>query len=145
MIGGVSLLAFAAAVMPRGWLVAITGELGLAPYPDSPLTDYLARNLSLLYGFVGLALLIVAGDLDRYRPLVCRAWIGTLLFGGLQFVVDTMAGMPAWWVVGESASTVVGGIILAWLDFRARVAPSVDAAKAPAAIGRGVPGDSETT
>lgn len=143
LIGGVSLLAFAAAVMPRAWIVEITAALGLAPYPDSPLTDYLARNLSLLYGFVGAALLVVASDLDRYRPLVRYAWMGTLLFGVLQFVVDTMAGMPSWWVIGESGSTVIGGVILAWLDVQARADPRVDAAGASAPIRQGSHGDSE--
>lgn len=143
VIGGVSLLAFAAAVMPQCWMVEITAALGLAAYPDSALTDYLARNLSLLYGFVGAALLVVAGDLDRYRPLVRYAWVGTLLFGVLQFVVDSMAGMPAWWVVGESGSTVIGGAILAWLDVRARAGLRVDAAGDSGPIRQGRHGDSE--
>lgn len=117
-VGGVSLLAFVAAVMPAGWIVATAEKLGFEPFPDSPLTFYLARNLSLLYGFVGAALLVIASDLPRYRPLVRYAWIGTLLLGGTQWVVDSMAGMPAWWVYGESLSTVAGGGLLAWLDRR---------------------------
>ena len=70
VIGGISLLAFAAAVMPETWIVETAEALGFDPFPFSPLTFYLARNLSLLYGFVGAFLLVVALDLDRYRPLV---------------------------------------------------------------------------
>ena len=101
-VGYVTLLAFAAAVMPEKWMVEASEFLGFEPFPDSPLTFYLARNLSLLYGFVGAALLIVASDLDRYRPLVRYAAMGTLLFGLLQLVVDGQSSMPIWWTLGES-------------------------------------------
>jgi hypothetical protein len=116
VIGGVSLLAFAAAVMPETWIVETAEALGFDPFPFSPLTFYLARNLSLLYGFVGAFLLVVALDLDRYRPLVRYVAIGTILFGPLQLVVDSMSGMPSWWTLGESLSTLVGGVLLYWLQ-----------------------------
>lgn len=127
VVGGFTLLAFVAAVLPADWMVEIADELNVGPLPDLPLVFYLARNLSLLYGFVGAALLIVASDLPRYRPLVRYAWKGTLLFGVLQLVVDTMAGMPWWWTLGESGSTVAGGMLLRWLECRSR----------PAAAGQG--------
>jgi hypothetical protein len=116
VIGGISLLAFAAAVMPETWIVETAEALGFDPFPFSPLTFYLARNLSLLYGFVGAFLLVVALDLDRYRPLVRYVAIGTILFGPLQLVVDSMSGMPSWWTLGESLSTLVGGVLLYWLQ-----------------------------
>lgn len=115
-IGGVSLLAFLASVMPSSWIIEVSEELGFDPFPDSPLTFYLARNLSLLYGFVGAALLVIASDLERYRPLVRYAAFGTILFASFQFIVDSMAGMPSWWTWGESLSTLVGGIILFYLQ-----------------------------
>ena len=70
VVGGITLLAFAAAIMPSHWMEEISEELGFDPFPDSPLTFYLARNLSLLYGFLGALLIVVSLDLDRYRPLV---------------------------------------------------------------------------
>jgi len=112
LIGGVALLAFLASIMPSSWIVEISQELGFEPFPDSPLTFYLARNLSLLYGFVGATLLVLATDLKRYRPLVHYAALGTILFAILQFIVDSMSGLPAWWTWGESLSTLVGGIFL---------------------------------
>ena len=118
LIGGVSLFAFAAAVMPEKWIVEIAEALGFDPFPFSPLTFYLARNLSLLYGFVGAALLLVASDLPRYFPLVRYAALGTILFGVLQVIVDVQAGLPGWWTLGESLSTLVGGALLYWLQHR---------------------------
>lgn len=116
LTGGIALLAFLAALMPEQWIVRISEELGIVPFPESPLTFYLARNLSLLYGFVGLTLLVLATDLPRYRPLVRYAAFGTLLFGGLQFIVDSMSGLIWWWTWGESGSTIAGGILVYWLQ-----------------------------
>ena len=116
LIGVIALFAFLASVMPTAWIIRISEELGFEPFPDSPLTFYLARNLSLLYGFVGATLLIIASDLPRYRPLVRYAAIGTLLFSGLQLVVDGMSGLPWWWTWGESGSTLVGGLMLYWIQ-----------------------------
>jgi hypothetical protein len=120
LVGGVSLLAFAAAVMPEHWMVQIAEALGFEPFPHSPLTFYLARNLSLLYGFVGAFLLAVSVDLPRYRELIRYAAMGTILFGLLQLVVDTQAGLPAWWTWGEAMSTLVGGILLYWIQSKTK-------------------------
>jgi len=118
VIGFAALLAFAAAVMPNGWMIEIAGWLGIDPFPESPLTFYLARNLSLIYGYVGVFLLVIARDLPRYRPLVWWAAVGTISFGVMQWVADSMSGMPAWWTWGESGTTFLGGILLYWLDAR---------------------------
>ena len=66
VVGGISLLAFLAAVMPEHWMVETAKVLGIDPFPASPLTFYLARNLSLLYGFVGA---LSAADFLRFGSL----------------------------------------------------------------------------
>lgn len=118
VVGGISLLAFAAAIMPEKWMVEIAEELGFDPFPHSPLTFYLARNLSLLYGFVGAALIAVSLDLVRYQRLIRYAAIGTILFGILQWIVDSQSELPLWWTVGESVSTLIGGTLLYWIQRR---------------------------
>ncbi|MEM6777314.1 MAG: hypothetical protein AAF670_06630 [Planctomycetota bacterium] len=115
-VGGFTLFAFAAAVMPANWMVAIADELHVTMPADSPLAFYLARNLSLLYGYVGAALLVIATDLQRYRPLVHWAAWGTISFSLAQFVVDGQSGLPMWWTLGESGSTLLGGCLLMWID-----------------------------
>jgi hypothetical protein len=118
VVGVVTLFAFAAAVMPAQWMEEIAGALGIEPFPRAPLTFYLARNLSLLYGFAGCLLLIVAADLSRYRPLVRMIAYGAILFGILQAIVDAQSGMPWWWTAYESVSSIIGGLIIWWLDHR---------------------------
>ena len=115
-IGSAALLAFIAAVMPEKWIVEIAEELGFDPFPHSPLTFYLARNLSLLYGFTGAALWLVALDISRYRPLVFWIAIGTITFGILQAMVDSLSGLPSWWTLSESLSTFAGGWALLFLE-----------------------------
>ncbi|TWU47824.1 hypothetical protein [Rubripirellula reticaptiva] len=114
LVGVSGLFAFGAAVMPEKWMIEIAGELGIDPFPDSPLTFYLARNLSLMYGFVGVMFLLIARDLDRYFELVRVLTFCTVAFGTGQWIVNSMAGLPTWWVLGESLSTIGGGLLMAW-------------------------------
>ncbi|MDB4338881.1 hypothetical protein OAE79_02225 [Rhodopirellula sp.] len=120
MIGTVSLFAFAAAIMPEKWMVGAAEFLGFDPFPHSPLTFYLARNLSLLYGFVGVLMLFLASDMERYHVLIRLLAAGTIVFGLLQLVVDYQAAMPAWWVLAESLSTLWGGLVFYWVQSKVR-------------------------
>ncbi|QDT13904.1 hypothetical protein [Stieleria marina] len=120
LVGYFTLLAFAAAVMPERWMIDIAQWLTIDPFPEHPLTFYLARNLSLLYGFVGIGLLVIANDIDRYRPMVRMLAYGTIAFGVLQIVCDLMSAMPWWWSWGEGAGAIMGGSLIYWLDARAR-------------------------
>lgn len=129
LVGCFALLAFIAAFMPATWIVQITNELGLASFPDAPVSFYLARHLSLMYGFVGVALVIFAGQLDRYRPLVAYLAAGVIAFGVLQAAIDLQSEMPIWWTVSESTSTVIGGCLIRWLDRRCESAPVSDTAR----------------
>ncbi len=118
LVGYFAVLAFVAAFMPAGWILRITEALGLEPFPDVPVALYLARHLSLMYGFVGIALLLFAAQLDRYRHLVGYLAIGVIAFGALQAAIDVQAGMPIWWAASESISTIIGGLLIRWLDRR---------------------------
>jgi hypothetical protein len=120
-VGTVTVTAFAASVMPQDWIVSIAEALGFEPFPNAPLTFYLARNLSLMYGFIGLLVLWIAFNLGQYRSLVKPFAYATILFGLSQAIVDTQAAMPLWWTAFESVSTVLGGIMIAWLDQITRI------------------------
>ncbi len=115
-VGAITLFAFAAAFMPQKWMVETAEFLGFEPFPFSPLTFYLARNLSLLYGFVGCVLFVIASDLPRYRPLVGKVGSGTIAFAILQGLVDVQSGLPIWWTAYGIISTLIGGITILILD-----------------------------
>lgn len=111
----VTWLAFVAAFMPEKWFVEISEFLLGSSFPQTSLGFYLARHLSLIYGFVGVLLWIMAGDLDRYLPLTRKMSKMTIAFGGLQLMVDFASNMPLWWTFSESLSTIFGGIVMLWL------------------------------
>lgn len=117
IVGTGTTTAFAAALMPEAWFVAVSEWLGFE-FPDSPLGFYLARNLSAMYGFVGLGLLVLTTKLERYGPLI--QWLGwaAIGFGSLQLVMDSWAGLPWWWTLLEGVSTIVGGgmilVLVSW-------------------------------
>ena len=112
LIAVVSWLAFAAAFMPEKWFVEISEFFHLETFPQSSLGFYLARHLSLLYGFVGVLLWVLASDLDRYLPLVRKVSKMTIVFGGLQLMMDFACNMPLWWTFTESLSTIATGFLV---------------------------------
>ncbi|QEF96056.1 hypothetical protein Mal15_00820 [Stieleria maiorica] len=120
LVGVVSQLAFVAAVMPESWIVKITARLQLEPFPETPLAFYLARQLSLLYGAVGIALIVVSYRISRFRKFIGFLALGIVAFGLLQGLIDLQSGMPIWWTAAESISSVIGGILLFWLHHRCR-------------------------
>ena len=116
VVGIFTLLAFAAAFMPAQWIVQTSEFFGFDPFPHSPLTFYLARHLSLLYGFVGVLFLLIAADLERFVGLIRPIAIMAILLGLAQAAIDWQSGLPWWWTAGESISTIMGGTILWWLS-----------------------------
>ena len=114
-VGIVTLFAFGAAVMPQAWMMTIAGWLKVDPFPDQPLTFYLARNLSLLYGFVGVGVLVLSHDMDLYCEWIGYLALGTMAFGVGQFIVNAQSSLPWWWTLGEGGSTIFGGALMWWL------------------------------
>src|SRR5262249_54828619 len=69
-VGGGSLFALVGVFMPVSWMAATHRWLGLGEMPTAPVVEYLARSLSAFYALVGALCLVVAADLERYRPVV---------------------------------------------------------------------------
>jgi len=120
LLGGVMTVAFLAMVMPTAWMAATADWLGVGPLPRTPLTEYLTRSLSLLYGVFGALHLYIARDVVRHLDLiVVFGWL-TVLVGVVLTVVDFAAGMPPMWSWTEGPPTVLVGAAYIWLARRAR-------------------------
>lgn len=118
-VGGVvMLLATFAIFMPASWMSATNDWLGLGPFTESPLVDYLTRSLSLLYAIHGGLLLVAATDIRRYRPLVLYLGIASVVAGVVLTGIDLHAGMPSYWTVGEGPFVTVAGLLITWLTLR---------------------------
>ena len=117
--GGVLLsMAFAAIFLPTSWMATSHSWLGLGEFPASPLTDYLTRSVSGLYGFHGVLLFIVSSDPVRYQRIVLYLGVMNILFGLTLLAIDLHAGMPALWTWFEGPPLVVTGIVTMYLRSR---------------------------
>jgi hypothetical protein len=108
------LLALPCALLPVAWMDATHRWLGLGVLPVAPIVEYLARSCSLLYGFHGLLLLLVASDVRRYLPVIWLMGGAGFAFGLTMLIVDHLAGLPLHWRWLEGAIIMTeSGIILA--------------------------------
>jgi len=111
----VLLLAFPMMLLPVDWMAATHRWLGLGPFPASPLVDYLTRSISFLYGFHGGLLLLVAGDVRRYRGVLVYVILMGFAFGASIIAVDLHAGLPPRWTFCEGPMVLVLAVIMSIL------------------------------
>jgi hypothetical protein len=105
--------AFAAVLMPRAWMEAIHASMGIGDFPDGPITEYLARSVSFVYGVHGVLLWLLARDPARYRPLIAFTGTAYVLSGIAFLAISLVTRMPLYWTVAEpGACLLVGGMIL---------------------------------
>ena len=121
VLGVSALFALVAVFMPLSWMTATHHGLGLGEMPTAPVVEYLARSVSAFYALYGALCLVVASDLERYRPLVRFLGMALALMGLVLLGVDLAVGMPWWWVACEGPAGVGLGV---WILYLARPRPS---------------------
>jgi hypothetical protein len=109
------LCAAPAVVMPTGWMSAINDALGLGPFADVPLMQYLARSESALYVSMGGSYWFMSNDVRRYLPLLRFTVPLMAIFDVTVILLDVQIGMPLLWTVGEAISLVAWTLLLWWL------------------------------
>jgi hypothetical protein len=112
IVGVGALFALVAVFMPVSWMAATHRWLGLGEMPTAPVVEYLARSLSAFYALVGALCLVVAADLECYRPLVRFLGVALALMSLVLLGVDLAAGMPWWWSASEGPGGVVVGALM---------------------------------
>lgn len=118
--GAAAGLAIVAVVMPTSWMVAGAEWADVAPFPDSVLTQYLARSASALYAMFGVLVLYIARDVRRHLDLIVVVGRLTIALGVLLTAIDFGIGMPASWSWGEGPPTVLVGWAFLWLAGRVK-------------------------
>lgn len=113
--GALTVLAFPTALLPTSSMADIHAWLGLGEFPDRPITEYLTRSLSLLYGFHGVLLLVISTDVRRYRTLIL--WLAWLMIGlGPALLgIDLYAGLPALWTWSEGPPVFLTAVLALYL------------------------------
>jgi hypothetical protein len=109
------LLAFVAVFLPTRWMAATHEWLRLGTFPEAPLTEYLTRSVSLLYGIHGGLFLVLAGNVRRYRSPLKYLVIMGLVFGVTMTVIDFRAPVPWYWTLGEGPLILVFSAVLLYL------------------------------
>jgi hypothetical protein len=116
VLGVVGLLGVVFVFMPVSWMAATHTWLGLGKMPTGPVVEYMARSLSAVSLLFGTLFLVLASDLERYRPLVRFLGAAFALMGPVAFGVDLTTGMPLWWSAFDLTAGVAVG---AWLFYLA--------------------------
>lgn len=115
VIGISGLLALVAVFVPMAWMAGIHGWLGLGEMPITPIVEYLARSVAAFYALTGALLLVLAGDIQRYRPAIRFVGLLVALFGVILGGIDISAQMPGWWFFTEGLATIGMGLSIVYL------------------------------
>lgn len=118
LMGATACLAFVAIFLPTDWMESVNDAIGLGAFPHAPLTEYLTRSLSTLYGLLGLLMVYLGLNVRRYLDLIERAGAMTMVLGVLLTGIGFKAGVPDSWVWSEGPPTVLMGVALVWLARR---------------------------
>jgi|GEM_PF-4540960 len=105
-------LAWGALLLPEAWMISMHAWLGLGDWPGLPLTVYLARSVSMLYGFIGLMSLFMSFDARRYLPLIRFSCGIGLPLGPVMLAVGVNSGMPWVWAVAEGVCIVIFCVLI---------------------------------
>lgn len=118
-LGGVlTCSAFLTVWLPVDTMQSVHRDLGLGELTTSPVVEYMARSLSLLYGFHGVLLFVVASDVHRHLAIVRFLGWMNVLFGLAILAVDLHAGLPPWWSWVEGPPVTAVGVVLLLLARR---------------------------
>ncbi len=112
LVAVIELLAIPTILIPYTWMDYVHGALGLGKLPDSPIVIYLARSVSILYGFHGIVTLHLSRDVERYLPLIGLFSLCAMAMGGSLLVIDLILDMPLWWAISEGAFAILFGAVV---------------------------------
>ena len=133
MLSGCFLMsAFLTVLLPVKTMQSMHAWLGLGEFPVAPITDYLARSTSLLYGVHGSILFYTGLTIQhhwRFIPLL--GWLH-IVIGIAILMIDLTAPMPTYWILMEGGPIAAVGVLILFLFRRGSLAElNLDAASEP--------------
>ena len=97
----VLMMALIPVLFPYSLMNSIHQWLGLGELPNTSITEYLTRSLSLVYALHGTVCLTLAMDVRKYLPLIQLIAIYHFVFGLIMLAIDLKSGLPWYWIIGE--------------------------------------------
>lgn len=134
-IGGVTVLAVLAALLPTDWMAATHAWLGLGRFPRAPIVEYLTRSISLLYTLHGGVFLVASTDVRRYAPLITYLGIANAAGGVVLLAIDAFAAMPWYWTAAEGPLIIAASAAVLWLNHRVQHPARCGAGQSSSAAG----------
>ena len=128
LLGGTTLLALPFVFIPTAWMATIHEWLELGPFPQGPITEYLARSLSAFYAGAGALALFFSTDVKRYRPAIMLLSAAIVVMSPVLVWIDLKVGLPASWTWCEGPLALPVGVLVWWLALG--VGEHLDASKA---------------
>ena len=119
--GFLACLAIIAVVMPTSWMDAGSQAMGVGSFPDTVLTQYMARSLSAIYALLGALVLYIAADVRKNRDLIIAVGWLTIVLGAALIGIDFRVGMPMSWTWIEGPPTVLVGAAFIYLARRMKI------------------------
>src|SRR5687768_15582464 len=105
-------------IMPLEWIDAWHAWIGLGVMSHDPMLRYVVRGGALVQGAIGVLLGVMATDVARYRPLIVTTAVIYLVSAPAFYFIDSIAHMPRFWCILDSAACVVVGSLLLALCLR---------------------------
>ena len=115
IFGAMAAMALPMVLLPVDWMAETHRLLGLGEFPRTGIVDYLARSLSMFYGLIGVLLLLLSSDVDRFRPVIRYAGWGSIIAGALLLGIGLHAELPRWWSWHEGPASAAFGALILWL------------------------------
>jgi hypothetical protein len=89
--------------------------------PDSPLVEYGGRVALTTYVAVGVYLIILALNPMKYPVLITFTGLAAVFLGMACGITGLVTAMPPLWVLGDSLSCLVLGILILWFWHKGKI------------------------
>ncbi len=109
---GILCLAIPTLLLPVSTMDQIHRWLGMGALPHQPITEYLARSCSLMYGVHGIVLLLISLKPRKHWSLIGPLALLHVGMGATLLCIDLFAGMPWYWTAVEGGPIMIFGCIL---------------------------------
>jgi len=99
-------------LLPMSGLEAMAGWFGDQPLSSRPVFEYGLRVMCATYVVIGVFLIILARDPQRYGPMVPFTGIAALALGVCCGVTGLLVGLPLAWFAGDALACILVGILV---------------------------------
>lgn len=111
IVGVLLLLQALAIFLPLATINSILGIFGQVSFPDNALAQYGMKVILLTYFWIGLGVLMVVANAEKYRPIIVIMGWGFLTGGILCLIVGMIYEMPPLYYIGDFLFAIIVGIL----------------------------------